>query len=95
MLSMWSLWTGDKAAAVSLNLWQSPGRWQSEITAVKGNGLLASVDPSLCNICSSISQGGCQDYMTDAQENASHYAQYIVQALETFGEMGTTWKRII
>lgn len=86
---------GTGLPAVSPNLWQSPERWQSEITSVRGNGLLASVDLSLYNICSSISQGGCQDYMTDARENTSHYAWYIAQALETFGEMGTTWKRII
>lgn len=32
--------------------------------------------------------------MTNAHENASHYAWYIVRALETFGDVGTTFKKI-
>lgn len=50
--------------------------------------------PSLCNICSSISRGGCPDYMKSAHENTSHHAWYIAQALETLGAVGTTHKNI-
>ena len=54
---------------------------------------LASVVPSLCNICSRISQHGCQDYM-NVHENTSHHAWYVVRTPETFGEMRTTYKKI-
>lgn len=55
--------------------------------------MLVSVVSSLCNIYSSISQVGCQDYM-NVHANTSHHAWYVEQTLETFGEMRTMYKKI-
>lgn len=55
--------------------------------------MLVSEVSRLCNICSSISRVGCQDYM-NVHENTSHHAWYVARTLETFGEMRTMCKKI-
>ena len=55
--------------------------------------MLVSVVSRLCNICSSISRVGCQDYM-NVHEHTSHHAWYVARTLKTFGEMRTMYKKI-